>query len=71
MSHPHRYDAFLSYRRQEPDRTFVRDLLARLEKAGYTVATDERDFASNRVRTSPRSARKARTRRGGGEGALN
>jgi tetratricopeptide (TPR) repeat protein len=47
MDHPHRYDAFLSYRRQEPDRTFVRDLLARLEKGGYTVAIDERDFAPN------------------------
>ncbi|HSF42537.1 MAG TPA: toll/interleukin-1 receptor domain-containing protein, partial [Thermoanaerobaculia bacterium] len=42
-----RYDAFLSYRRQEPDSAFARDLLARLEGEGYTVAIDGRDFGGN------------------------
>ena len=39
-----RYDAFLSYRRQEPDKTHARQLLRDLEAAGYKVAIDERDF---------------------------
>jgi serine/threonine protein kinase len=39
-----RYDAFLSYRRHEPDRSFARGLLSRLEQAGFSVAIDERDF---------------------------
>lgn len=39
-----RYDAFLSYRRREPDRSFARGLLTRLEQAGFSVAIDERDF---------------------------
>ena len=47
MNRPLRYDAFLSYRHQEPDRTFARDLLVRLEKPGYVVAIDEVDFAPN------------------------
>ena len=47
MDRPHRYDAFLSYRHQEPDSSFARNLLARLEKAGYTLAIDERDFVPN------------------------
>ncbi|HSF42531.1 MAG TPA: toll/interleukin-1 receptor domain-containing protein, partial [Thermoanaerobaculia bacterium] len=47
MDRPHRYDAFLSYRRQEPDSTFARDLLARLEGEGYTVAIDGPDFGGN------------------------
>ena len=38
------YDAFISYRRQEPDLSFARDLLNRLESNGYKVAIDERDF---------------------------
>ena len=42
-----RYDAFVSYRRQEPDQGFARDLVVRLEKDGYAVAIDERDFAPN------------------------
>jgi len=41
------YDAFISYRHQEPDKTFARDMLARLEAAGLKVAIDERDFAPN------------------------
>jgi formylglycine-generating enzyme required for sulfatase activity len=40
-----RYDAFLSYRRREPDRGFARSLLARLESAGLKLAIDERDFS--------------------------
>jgi len=40
----YKYDALISYRRQEPDKTFARDLLGRLEAAGLTVAIDERDF---------------------------
>ncbi|HEX9943962.1 MAG TPA: toll/interleukin-1 receptor domain-containing protein [Thermoanaerobaculia bacterium] len=42
-----RYDAFISYRHAEPDRTFTRTLLKELEEAGYKVAIDERDFAAN------------------------
>jgi predicted Zn-ribbon and HTH transcriptional regulator len=38
------YDAFLSYRHVEPDRSFTRDLLQRLENAGLKVAIDVRDF---------------------------
>ena len=44
---PHQYDAFISYRRQDPDQTFARDLLRCLEKDGYKVAIDERDFRAN------------------------
>jgi formylglycine-generating enzyme required for sulfatase activity len=40
-----RYDAFLSYRRKEPDRGFARSLLARLESEGLKLAIDERDFS--------------------------
>ncbi len=39
-----RYDAFLSYRHQEPDRGFAWSLVKRLEGAGLRVAIDERDF---------------------------
>jgi HEAT repeat protein/predicted MPP superfamily phosphohydrolase len=42
----YRYDAFISYRHAEPDREFVRGLLAALEAAGFRVAIDERDFAA-------------------------
>ena len=42
-----RYDVFLSYRHEEPDRTFARELLALLEADGYRVAIDERDFRVN------------------------
>jgi pyrimidine deaminase RibD-like protein len=41
------YDAFISYRHQEPDRTFSRQLLGDLEAAGYKIAIDERDFKAN------------------------
>ena len=41
------YDLFISYRRQEPDKQFARDLLRRLEDDGYVGAIDERDFAPN------------------------
>ena len=41
------YDAFISYRRQEPDLSFANDLLRHLEAAGYKVAIDWRDFAPN------------------------
>jgi hypothetical protein len=40
------YDAFISYRHQEPDRGFARRLLKDLEHEGYKVAIDERDFRS-------------------------
>jgi len=39
-----RYDAFLSYRHQEPDRSFAWSLFERLEGAGFKVAIDDRDF---------------------------
>jgi hypothetical protein len=44
MEPRYRYDAFLSYRHAEPDNTFARNLLSRLEAAGYKVAFDTRDF---------------------------
>jgi hypothetical protein len=47
MSEEYRYDAFVSYRRQEPDKAFARKLLKDLEALGYVVALDERDFAAN------------------------
>jgi hypothetical protein len=40
------YDAFISYRREEPDKSFARRLLKDLEDDGYKVAIDERDFHS-------------------------
>jgi WD40 repeat protein len=40
-----RCDAFLSYRRREPDRAFARKVIRRLEAAGLRVAIDERDFS--------------------------
>ena len=47
MPSPYKYDAFISYRHQEPDKTFAREVLATLEGAGFTVAIDERDFGAN------------------------
>jgi len=47
MEPRYRYDAFLSYRHEEPDSDFAWDLVERLEAAGYTVAIDERDFQAN------------------------
>lgn len=41
------YDAFLSYRHQEPDSTHAMELLERLEARGLRVAIDVRDFAGN------------------------
>lgn len=38
------YDVFLSYRHVDPDRAFARDLLGKLEAAGFRVAIDELDF---------------------------
>lgn len=43
----HRYDAFISYRHQEPDRSFARDLVWKLEADGYKIAFDERDFQAS------------------------
>ncbi|MEM9369123.1 MAG: TIR domain-containing protein, partial [Planctomycetota bacterium] len=42
-----KYDAFISYRRSEPDKSFARGLVRDLESAGYKVAIDERDFVAN------------------------
>ncbi len=47
MKSSHRYDAFISYRRAEPDRSFARKLFEDLRSAGYTVAMDEVDFLAN------------------------
>jgi hypothetical protein len=47
VTRTHKYDAFISYRHQEPDKAFARQLLKDLEAAGYTVAIDERDFEAN------------------------
>lgn len=38
------YDALISYRNQEPDKSFARTLLTRLEDSGFKVAIDQRDF---------------------------
>ena len=42
-----RYDVFISYRHGGRDMLFARELLAALERAGYAVAIDERDFPAN------------------------
>jgi hypothetical protein len=44
-TNPYRYDVFISYRRQEPDKAFARWLLKNLTAAGYRVAFDEIDFS--------------------------
>jgi hypothetical protein len=44
---PIRYDVFVSYRHDDVDRTFARELVAALEVEGYRVAIDERDFPAN------------------------
>lgn len=42
---PFRYDAFISYRHQEPDKTWVRRFFVpALEAAGLRVCIDHRDF---------------------------
>jgi hypothetical protein len=41
----YKYDAFISYRRSEPDRTFAFDLVRKLEAVGFSIALDERDFS--------------------------
>ena len=47
MTDPRRYDAFISYRRGDPDEAFALRLLHDLEAAGYKVAVDQRDFDAN------------------------
>ncbi|MEM9008923.1 MAG: toll/interleukin-1 receptor domain-containing protein [Cyanobacteria bacterium P01_F01_bin.86] len=44
-SSAYQYDAFISYRRQDPDKQFARDLRKSLIAAGYKVAFDEVDFS--------------------------
>lgn len=41
------YDVFISYRHGGHDAEFARELLANLERRGYRVAIDERDFPAN------------------------
>ena len=41
------YDAFISYRHTEPDKTHALDILESLERRGLRVAIDFRDFAAN------------------------
>jgi hypothetical protein len=41
------YDAFLSYRHSEPDKTYATEILESLETRGLRVAIDVRDFAPN------------------------
>lgn len=41
------YDAFISYRHTEPDKTHAIDILESLERRGLRVAIDFRDFAPN------------------------
>ena len=47
LPQPVAYDAFLSYRHTEPDRTHAEYLLATIEERGLRVAVDFRDFAPN------------------------
>ena len=42
-----RYDVFISYRHGGADTDVARELLEQLDRAGYKVAIDERDFAAN------------------------
>jgi hypothetical protein len=42
-----RYDVFISYRHGGRDGAFAHELLAALERCGYPVAIDERDFPAN------------------------
>ena len=42
-----RYDVFISYRHGGEDARFARDLLDELERGGFAVAIDERDFRAN------------------------
>ncbi|HPO13060.1 MAG TPA: toll/interleukin-1 receptor domain-containing protein, partial [Candidatus Hydrogenedentes bacterium] len=41
------YDAFISYRHAEPDKTFARNLRQELIDAGFKIALDEIDFRPN------------------------
>jgi hypothetical protein len=41
------YDAFISYRHVEPDRSFALDVATRIEREGFRVAIDARDFKPN------------------------
>jgi hypothetical protein len=41
------YDAFISYRHTEPDKSHAIDVLESLERRGLRVAIDFRDFAAN------------------------
>jgi TIR domain-containing protein len=41
------YDAFVSYRHGDPDRTYAADLVDALESRGLRVAIDARDFRGN------------------------
>jgi hypothetical protein len=41
------YDAFMSYRHTEPDRSHAFEIVAALEAEGYRVAIDHRDFSPN------------------------
>jgi hypothetical protein len=41
------YDAFISYRHTEPDKTHAIEILESLERRGLRVAIDFRDFAAN------------------------
>jgi hypothetical protein len=49
MTAAYQYDAFISYRRQEPDKAFARWLLKALKAGGYRVAFDEIDFSPQRT----------------------
>jgi hypothetical protein len=44
-SESYQYDAFISYRRQDPDKSVARALLQALQAEGYRIAFDEVDFA--------------------------
>ncbi len=47
VARPPVYDAFLSYRHVEPDKTHADEILEALESRGFRVAIDVRDFVPN------------------------
>src|SRR5690242_12553661 len=47
MAPSYKYDAFLSYRHTDPDKTFARKIWTRLISDGYKVAIDSKDFQAN------------------------
>lgn len=45
---PYKYDVFLSYRHGDPDEEFTRGIMSYIERNGFRIAIDKRDFLPNR-----------------------